>query len=85
MEINYIDILKNTIYEEEINSEEYLEILAKLDKVYNQIRDKLPYELDNLIKEYEDLLNSKRILEDEFIFKKGIKLGANFILDIKKD
>lgn len=85
MEINYIDILKNTIYEEEINSEEYLEILAKLDKVYNQIRDKLPYELDNLIKEYEDLLNSKRILEDEFIFKKGIKLGANFILEIKKD
>jgi len=85
MEINYIDILKNTIYEEEINSEEYLEILAKLDKVYNQIRDKLPYELDNLIKEYEDLLNSKRILEDEFIFKKGIKIGANFILDIKKD
>lgn len=85
MEINYIDILKNTIYEEEINSEEYLEILAKLDKVYKQIRDKLPYELDNLIKEYEDLVNSKRILEDEFIFKKGIKLGANFILDIKKD
>ena len=85
MEINYIDILKNTIYEEEINSEEYLEILAKLDKVYNLIRDNLPYELDNLIKEYEELLNSKRILEDEFIFKKGIKLGANFILDIKKD
>ena len=85
MEINYIDILKNTIYEEEINSEEYLEILAKLDKVYKQIRDKLPYDLDGLIKEYEDLLNSKRILEDEFIFKKGIKLGANFILDIKKD
>jgi hypothetical protein len=53
--------------------------------VYKQIRDKLPYDLDGLIKEYEDLLNSKRILEDEFIFKKGIKLGANFILDIKKD
>ena len=33
MEINYIDILKNTMYEEEINSEEYLEILAKWDKV----------------------------------------------------
>ena len=85
MEINYIDILKNAMYEEEINSEEYLEILAKMDKVYKQIRDKLPYELDNLIKEYENLLKNKRILEEEFIFKKGIKFGANFILDIKKD
>jgi len=85
MEINCFDILKNAMYEEGINSEELKAVNQELIKVREQLLHKLPFELDELFNKYEKLLNDKKILEEEYIFKKGIKLGANFILDIKNE
>ena len=87
MEINYSDILKNVMYNEEerYDSEELKAVNEELIKVHQQLMSKLPYDLGELFSKYESLLNDKKIIEEEYIFKKGIKVGANFILDIKKD
>ena len=87
MEIDYIDVLINAVYEEENQDlgEEYLQLVKEFSKVYRFLMDKIPFDASDIFKEYEKLLNEKNKIQEEYMFKRGFKLGANFILDIKKD
>ena len=87
MDINYEKILEDVLLniERDIATEAYIDIQGQLFKVYKEIKDNLPYSMDGLIKEYEDLLKEKNKIREKHFLRKGIKIGVNLILDLKKD